>query len=675
MKLRLQLGLVSLTLLLVPWAGCAFLAENERALQQAQSQAAIAVAATTAAALSERIELLYPYPEVYPEATEGSLLTHPLVEAPRIDGWFDDWEAIPARRFGHRHRSISVRAGHFGQRLYLAVAVEEPAPRYRSPQQTEQFHSDQLHIRWADERANYLSIAPEGPGRVPVRVARSDGTVAGSAEGTQAWWQEVAGGYHIELALDASLLRGRLAIEYLGIDDTGRDVLTNQPTAANLPPRLIAADPQLNRWLDQVVQPGMQLQVFDRWQWPLGSAGSHELTEPSSTFWLLRWLYRALLPEPALSHAPETDESGRIVSPLLVDQRGSASLIKERGSPILTATAPVSYLGDIAGVVMVSQSAEQFLSLTDGAFASLLGRGLLMLGVSATALLGFAALTSWRIRRLILPLSHQRGRHEQAPKLPITLLNDEIDALASKFNQQLAELADYQRYLTSLNQTLAHELRTPVAIVASSLDNLDSADLSSQEQASLLSRAREGISRLQALFAALQEARRLEQAIAAESMVDTDLCALLKTLIDAYSQTYRERHFELDTALQHAPANVAPEQIVQALDKLVDNARSYAPEDTVISLRLEGRGIWWRLSVANEGPLLPEVESRALFEPLISHRGHQDRTQHMGLGLHIVRLIAQNHGGEPFANNVPDGSGVVIGFSVRADINPQKPSV
>lgn len=676
MKLLYQLGLVSLTLLLVPWAGCAFLTENERALQQAQAQAATAVAATTAAALSERSELLYPYPELRSTGSDHSLLALPLKETPRLDGWLDDWQDVPAQRFGNRRRYIEIRTGRFASRLYLAVTVQEPDPRYRSPQRRDPLHSDQLQIRWGDRRTRFLSVAPEGPGKAQLRITRADGTITGIEDDGAAWWQEIAGGYQIEVALDLALLRGRLAVDYLGVDDSGREILGNRPTTAlPTPPRLITADPALGRWLKRMAQPGMRLQVFDHQQWPLGSAGDFAVTNQTHTFWLLRRLYRSLLPAPDYAAAPRVADTGRVTTSLLAGNEGVTATIRDQGTALLTATAPVLQGGEIAGVVMVSQPAEQFLSLTDGAFASLLGRGLLMLGISAAALLGFATLTSWRIRRLIVRLQGQPDDRSAPPKLPTSLLGDEIDSLATRFNQQIAELADYQRYLTSLNQTLAHELRTPVAIVASSLDNLNAENLSADEQRALLERAREGIGRLQALFSALQEARRLEQAVAADPMERTDLRAMLESLANAYRQTYSEHAFSLETDVDFAAATVAPEQIVQALDKLVNNASTYAPRGSTIRLRLEARGLWWRISVANEGPLLPEVEARALFEPLISHRSHQDRSQHMGLGLHIVRLIARNHGGEPFASNIADGSGVVVGFSVRAAISPQTPAV
>ena len=64
------------------------------------------------------------------------------------------------------------------------------------------------------------------------------------------------------------------------------------------------------------------------------------------------------------------------------------------------------------------------------------------------------------------------------------------------------------------------------------------------------------------------------------------------------------------------------------------------------------------IEVDNPGPALPaQVEGR-LFESLWQSRAGTDSRPHFGLGLYIVRLIAEFHGGEATAVNLPDGSGV-----------------
>ena len=62
--------------------------------------------------------------------------------------------------------------------------------------------------------------------------------------------------------------------------------------------------------------------------------------------------------------------------------------------------------------------------------------------------------------------------------------------------------------------------------------------------------------------------------------------------------------------------------------------------------------------MANTGSRLPEVLHERLFDSLVSLRDKQGASQHLGLGLHIVRLVAEAHGGRASARNLPDDQGV-----------------
>jgi K+-sensing histidine kinase KdpD len=68
-----------------------------------------------------------------------------------------------------------------------------------------------------------------------------------------------------------------------------------------------------------------------------------------------------------------------------------------------------------------------------------------------------------------------------------------------------------------------------------------------------------------------------------------------------------------------------------------------------------------RISVANRGPTLPPAAEETLFDSMVSHRGAEARNRlHFGLGLYVVRVIAEHHGGTVRGMNLPDGSGVVV---------------
>ena len=99
------------------------------------------------------------------------------------------------------------------------------------------------------------------------------------------------------------------------------------------------------------------------------------------------------------------------------------------------------------------------------------------------------------------------------------------------------------------------------------------------------------------------------------------------------------------------------------LDKLVDNAVDFSADGATISIVLHVDPGHAELSIANPGPPLPPETGSRLFESLWQSRVESDKRPHFGLGLYIVRLIAEFHGGTARAENLPDDTGAI--FIVR----------
>jgi signal transduction histidine kinase len=140
---------------------------------------------------------------------------------------------------------------------------------------------------------------------------------------------------------------------------------------------------------------------------------------------------------------------------------------------------------------------------------------------------------------------------------------------------------------------------------------------------------------------------------------------MIRELSQAYQDIYTHARFDVtvDQSVTQREVSAAAELLVQMLDKLVDNAADFCPEGGRIILGLYQTPKQLILSVINDGPLLPEKMHTQLFDSLVSIRPEGQVTSHLGLGLHIVRLIAEFHRASVSARNRSDGSGVV--FEVR----------
>ena len=120
-------------------------------------------------------------------------------------------------------------------------------------------------------------------------------------------------------------------------------------------------------------------------------------------------------------------------------------------------------------------------------------------------------------------------------------------------------------------------------------------------------------------------------------------------------------HRHLDILQNPIFVDGVPEYIAQLLDKLIANAVEFSYPDQAITIFCQALRDHVVIKISNEGPYLPEEMKDRLFESMISVRPQEKQKQpHLGMGLHIARLIAEFHGGQIRAENRMDREGVVI---------------
>ncbi len=678
MSLRRQLILVSLLLLTLPWAGCQFLREMEGALREGQGRAVAATADAIAASLSDQPRLLYPQPERQRSADDlgGSIYAPALELEPVLDGYEDGWpEAIQGsfENLDTRVPALRYRAGVRRGMLYLMLQIKDDSVTYHDPGLSPEPNGDRLVlVTWMDGRRQEYVIATPAPGSVVAQYAgrRHPGAEASRIRG---YWQDTAEGYAIELALPLALTGGRLglyAIDVANHRSRGwRTAGNTGPLTQAAPPWLIYPPAELEAQLARFADGGQRLLVTDRHARLLATVTAAPVAaDPATTetFWLLRALYRRILADPALDQQPEPAVNGIVSGGEIGD--ALSGYPEQRwyrtnapGRRILSAAAPIRERGNVIGTVVVQQGSEQYLSLTDRAFSRLLGYSLLALGIAALGLLGFASLLSWRIRRLSRAADRVLGSQGmELENFPRSRARDEIGDLSRSYARLLDELHEYNEYLRTLSRKLSHELRTPIAVIQSSLDNLGSGQGNAGDSV-YVSRAREGLERLSHILNAMTEASRLEESISQREHKVLDLVPLLEEVCAAYRGVYPEHRLVLHCP--HGPVRIrgAADLLVQALDKLVDNAASFAPVDSDIVITLTPRERSWALAVSNIGPLLPADMQGHLFAAMVSLRQRNPaESVHLGLGLYIVKLVADYHHGSVRADNRDDGKGAVF---------------
>jgi len=680
MSLRAQLLCFGLLTLVLPWAGYRFVQEMEAALRTGFERSLLASAGTVAAALDDQAALIERPPGAFRRTPRAeTLYAAALGGEPRVDGVRDDWTSRADAAFtldgGHR-----LWLGVHDRYAYLFFEASDNTIVYESSP-GESPYGDRLLLAVEPEgaRPETFLLGTRAPGAFRARrtIPPLFAPSADYEDRIQSTWQETPGGFAVEVRLPLGLVGHALGVAFIDVDpspvaDYHVGLHATWDVEHGAPGLFVHPVPELERLVQAFGQPGDRFRVVDVEGWVLTDTGpTVELVPPvAPADGLASSLFRFLLRRDDPDYASLEQPPGRVGDPVLrraLD--GNDATAWYRGGPdgnaTIVAAVPIEQNGRVLGAVLLEQRSDPILTLTNSVLLRLMTFTLVATLVVALGLLGYATLLSVRVRRLALAAENALGpKGEIDVALPGRRARDELGDLSRSFANLLERLREHTQYLKTLAGKLSHELRTPLAVVSTSLENLEQ-EVDSPGAKPYLERLRDGVGRLDSILAAMSEATRMEQAIRDTDPQRFDLAAVVEACAMAYSDIFRDRRIELAVDARDAEIVGSGELVAQLIDKLIDNAVGFSAEGSTIRITLEDRGGDLDLSVANPGPTLPDEMRERLFDSLVSVRKgpHDDGRPHLGLGLYIVALIADFHGGSVTADNLPDGSGAV--FRVR----------
>ncbi len=665
MNLRRQLLLVSLLTLVLPWAGCQFVRETESALREGQQRMLAGTAQAIADSLSQ-------FPSEFLSAgtdgayRESQMYGHPLGNQPFIDGYIEDWSLDDGsvRTMRGIDGEIRYSLGSYRQHLYIFVEVRDASVVYSTPSSgSRETFAEQVNVVsvGADGQRNNFAFIPEAPGALIARRLR-DGSSSEESR-IQAHWQDTATGYRLETRIPWQLLGEYLGITVTNTRSADNPGIESSSFAHGSPGRLITESALLSSAVTAYVQPDLRLIITDRAGWRLARAGQLKGADAGddaiggASGWM-RLAYSTVIGPGKQNAIAEFDPSGREQQAFVREALNANAAVawfrsSTSGRAVVAVAQPV-WSGNIqTGVLILQQGTDAILSLTNRALARLINFTLIATLGAVLALLGYASFLSLRIRRLSTAAEKALDDDATRLALPSALANDEIGDLSRSFTNVLRQLGDYNEYLRTVASKLSHELRTPLTIVNSSLENLEHEPLSA-EAAKYTARARDGAQRLKNILSSMSESNRVEELMQNAEPEIFDIHKALASATTAYAGVWPKRRFRFDTKLQDARYAGSPEMIMQMLDKLVDNAVGFSNAENEIVIELTEDDSHYRISVFNPGPPLPERMRFQLFDSMVSVR-KDDAGEHLGLGLHIAKLIVEGHGGTISAENTNEG--------------------
>jgi len=701
-SIRAKLMLLVAVLLLIPWMGYTYVREMKSFLLQGQEEALQLTARAISTVLHDRVELFNPETGV-PDVIGGpyDLYAYQLSSYPFIDGkaldWLDhrDRELVNfnlsgwqcAEDYESEAFSFSHLLGYRGEYLYAFFRVQDTELVFRDTTTRNIDNSD--HIRFAIEDPSGLlrrfTITSESDGRMSVYQMDKEWrypTTGESVNEINAVFAATEDGYNVEVRVPRYLMapNGGVAFTVVDVDDREqrgiRSTISTGAEAENEFGRLRVSSPELTRILRGIDRPVARVWILDKEQQVRAVVGS--LTQsaaadkkPVTSFLRVRnWIAETLLGSPTLEFEDIPADVSRRPEEIFKNVLAGQPEIQHRPSldervEIFMAAEPIFYGEEVLGAVVVEQSTTEILSLQYNALRNLTTVTLLVFFLVAAAMLWFASSLAYRIRRL-------RDEAERAISPDGRLLNadlrmdpsmDEVGDLSRSMAGMLTRISEYTRYLERMPDTLAHEMSNPLNVVNSSLENLER-ESDPQRRQEYIQRASNGIRRLGTIVRTLTEAANLEDAIKADDPEVFDLRELVSNVIDGYRKAHEGQVFELDAPEGPLMVNGMPDHIAQLLDKLADNAMNFRKPGTPIKIEITGVTNKANIVVSNEGPSLPEDLGDRLFDPMVSFGQKNATEMHLGLGLYIVRLIAESHRGSVSAKSKADGTGAEFEVSL-----------
>jgi len=283
----------------------------------------------------------------------------------------------------------------------------------------------------------------------------------------------------------------------------------------------------------------------------------------------------------------------------------------------------------------------------------------LMLLVLPVALL----LAWWLGWRMVLPLEELREQVLEkaaaaAPGADLHLARrDEFGDLAAAFNSLLGSLESRARANEEFIADLAHELKNPVAAIRTCAESLAGGAVDGERAQRLARVLGDSSARLDRVVSQFLELARAEAGMRDEPREEVDVAALARALVER--ARVDERHAGIELACEaDAPAPVygVAERLETALRNLLDNALDFAGEAGRVRVAVEPRTHLVLVTVADSGPGIDAAALPRIFERFFTTRRSRRGT---GLGLALVRAIAEAHGGSVRVAS-PPGSGAVF---------------
>jgi two-component system sensor histidine kinase CreC len=339
--------------------------------------------------------------------------------------------------------------------------------------------------------------------------------------------------------------------------------------------------------------------------------------------------------------------------------RSTRSDPNDESSTVMHVAAPIRDGDKIIGVLTVAKANQRIQPFIESSQQAILKQGWILLGLSFLVGVG---VTFWLSRSLATLGRYARavtaGERVVAPDLG----NNEIGELGRAL-ATMRERLDGKQYVEQYVQTLAHEMKSPIAAIRGAAEILgDSPPEADRER--FLDNIDSQSTRLVAMIDKMLALAAVEYRQALENVEAVDMATLVREAISAIEPRLDKKQLVMDCDCEATTPIVQGDRFLlgQAIANLLDNAVDFSPPGGRIEIRLLRDGQNLRLQVSDSGPGVPDFARDRVFERFYS-LPRPDGARSSGLGLSFVREVAVLHGGEIRLGN-GDKGGAIAEFTL-----------
>lgn len=277
----------------------------------------------------------------------------------------------------------------------------------------------------------------------------------------------------------------------------------------------------------------------------------------------------------------------------------------------------------------------------------------------ALAIAGARWLTHRATRRIdaVIAAAARMSAEDLRERLPVSGADDELDALASALNALFARIEGGIAAQRQFAADASHELRSPLAVLSSTLEVARRRPRSAGEWEGLADRALDEVQRMSALVEALLQLARASGGVRRSPV---ELMARLAGPAERWAAAAARAEVQFAFAGPEAlVAHVDADALEIAIGNLVTNAIAYSPVHATVTLEVHEEPAWVEITVDDQGPGIPAGERERIFAPFVRATSPAaDRTEGragLGLGLAIARRIVESHEGTVTVREAPGG--------------------